>query len=624
MRHVRDCVVEVLETRALLAQIGLDPTFGVSGTVNIPASQFVSEVAGGKIVVAGIDKAQRLNSDGSVDSSFVDKGADPATRDVEYVVISGNRVVLAGRIQGGLQVFVRAIDLNTGGVDTSFGNAGIMTLAPKAVSKDFTLKYINLTSLIVTSDGGVLFGLHEDLESSNAGFKGDILYKLNSSGQFDSTFGQSGGLVIDAAADADGWPLLAPLPNAKFLVVREERSWSSFLDRRNSDGSLDTSFGTGGTVPLHLISGFISYASPVVLSDGKLLIPTTDYEDLYTNGYVIRLNSDATLDTSFGDKGIVKLGNDSTNHVTLDSQQRILGELGGKQIFRLLSNATPDSTFDDDGFAAIPEHYYSFDVDALDRVLMGNNTSVIRYAPGAGAGDPLTYIRKTELYVLGTESADSLRVTRESDSIVVHRGDKTQSFAAAAVAALSMAGYGGNDTLINETDLRCTLAGGDGSDTITGGSAADSLRGDAGNDSISGGDGNDTILGSGGDDSLSGNAGRDNVQGGIGNDRVSGNGGRDRLFGQDGDDRLFGGASGDWLFGEAGSDQLNGEGGDDRLYAGDASDTGTDVLHGNAGNDLLVSRDGKSDQLFGDGGSDSAQIDSDKDLLTSIETIIAV
>jgi Ca2+-binding RTX toxin-like protein len=137
---------------------------------------------------------------------------------------------------------------------------------------------------------------------------------------------------------------------------------------------------------------------------------------------------------------------------------------------------------------------------------------------------------------------------------------------------------------------------------------------------ITGGDGDDKLLGGLGADSLSGNAGKDTIKGAEGNDRLAGNGGRDRLFGGIGDDRLYGGASGDWLYGEFGNDQLNGEGGDDRLYADDVHETEVDTLHGNAGNDQFVTKDGLVDQLFGDGGHDSALPDND-DVLTSIESL---
>lgn len=224
------------------------------------------------------------------------------------------------------------------------------------------------------------------------------------------------------------------------------------------------------------------------------------------------------------------------------------------------------------------------------------------------------YIKRAELFVLGTDAADSIRIAPDGGRIVVFRGGTFKTFDASLIANLTVNGYGGNDSIKNETALRCTLSGGNGSDTLTGGPSADVLHGDDGDDTLAGGDGNDKLFGDGGVDSLSGNAGADLLAGGAGNDRLAGNGGRDKLYGDDGNDDLFGGASGDVLHGDDGDDELNGEGGDDQLFG----DLGADRLHGNAGDDHFQDADNTIDHLFGDGGTDGALVDQ-IDVLTSIE-----
>ena len=61
-------------------------------------------------------------------------------------------------------------------------------------------------------------------------------------------------------------------------------------------------------------------------------------------------------------------------------------------------------------------------------------------------------------------------------------------------------GLGGDDLLVNSTNLPAWMNGGDGADTLIGGS------------------GNDTFLGEGGDDQFFGNLGNDMASGGDGND----------------------------------------------------------------------------------------------------------
>jgi hypothetical protein len=252
--------------------------------------------------------------------------------------------------------------------------------------------------------------------------------------------------------------------------------------------------------------------------------------------------------------------------------------------------------------------------DALGRVVLANQSD-----EGGDVGfqrlpDELAVMKGRELYVLGKDEAETIRVSVDGGRLVVHMEGAFRTFDASAVEGISINGFGGNDLIVNETDVPCTLVGGDGRDTLRGGGGDDQLRGQRGNDSLAGGSGGDIILGGGGADSISGNAGSDYIQGGSENDRLSGQGGRDTLFGAEGDDRIFGGASGDYLVGQEGNDQLFGEEGDDELQGNE----GVDTLYGGDGNDLLTSTNDDKDFVFGDSGRDTSHGDS-LDELTSIE-----
>lgn len=215
----------------------------------------------------------------------------------------------------------------------------------------------------------------------------------------------------------------------------------------------------------------------------------------------------------------------------------------------------------------------------------GNALNFARVSTGAD----FTSVENGVLSVTGTGGDDDISVAVSgSDVVVVTRNSDSRTFAAADVTAIRVDGFDGNDVIISDTALRCSLYGGAGKDTLIGGG------------------GSDLLSAGGGKDLLVGNAGKDRLRGGDG---------RDRLYGGGGDDILSGGASGDWLYGQAGNDQLNGDGGNDRLYD-DYADA--DTLHGNAGNDFLITRDNAIDQIFGDGGHDIATADS-MDVLTSIE-----
>ena len=198
-------------------------------------------------------------------------------------------------------------------------------------------------------------------------------------------------------------------------------------------------------------------------------------------------------------------------------------------------------------------------------------------------------------------------------------------------------GHDGNDHLDGGDSDDETLSGGVGDDHVDGGLGDDKLYGDGGtdhleggdgNDSVQGGDGNDTVRGNDGDDSTFGGDGDDLMDGGNGSDGISGGPGTDVADYRDADgsvtvnlgngdasgsagsdaisgvENLEGSAFGDELTGSeldnvingnAGDDVIDGANGDDAENGGDDNDVfnqgdhrnGADVMHGDAGTDLV-------------------------------------
>jgi len=105
------------------------------------------------------------------------------------------------------------------------------------------------------------------------------------------------------------------------------------------------------------------------------------------------------------------------------------------------------------------------------------------------AGKTLGQIIEDGDKIIGTEYADTVKLTNKAEFV---------------------AGGSGDDTLI----------GRGGNDTLQGGTGADKLYGGAGNDRLDGGAGNDSLNGEGGDDMLYGGVG-------VGVDRLSGGSGKD-------------------------------------------------------------------------------------------------
>ena len=127
------------------------------------------------------------------------------------------------------------------------------------------------------------------------------------------------------------------------------------------------------------------------------------------------------------------------------------------------------------------------------------------------------------LNIVGTDSADKIRITRESpdtSKLDVIVNGATSTFALSSVKAVTVdAGGGNNDVEVIElngpVNIPMTMLGGAGNDTLVGGSGNDCIVGGAGNDVLAGEGGNDTLIGGLGTDQL--------IDTGSGNTLIQGN-----------------------------------------------------------------------------------------------------
>lgn len=183
------------------------------------------------------------------------------------------------------------------------------------------------------------------------------------------------------------------------------------------------------------------------------------------------------------------------------------------------------------------------------------------------------------------------------------------------LASVSVAGEGGDDTLIG-SDFADVLFGGGGADSLRGGAGADELAPGSGWNEVNGGDGLYVASFSGGGNwfVIDGLAGRRTptaeetslrsveeveVVGGGGADPMSGASfsGVLRFFGRGGNDLMNSGSENDVLDGGPGDDWLDANAGNDVMDGG----PGSDVLRGDEGNDDMNGGPGDDVCLSGPG-----------------------
>jgi uncharacterized delta-60 repeat protein len=136
------------------------------------------------------------------------------------------------------------------------------------------------------------------------------------------------------------------------------------LVRYNSDGSLDTSFGTGGIVLTDFFGSPDTAFDLAIQPDGKILAAGYEgYGDGYGKFGIARYNEDGSLDNTFDLDGLLTTnftdGLDGANGIALQSDGRILvagiAGLGGNPehsdfaLARYNSDGSLDTTFSVDG-----------------------------------------------------------------------------------------------------------------------------------------------------------------------------------------------------------------------------------------------------------------------------------
>ena len=208
-----------------------------------------------------------------------------------------------------------------GDLDTTCGVNGIVTMNMFTNGSSESEDYIR--SVTVAPDNGPIYigGESSDpyLSSYSTGF---LAARLNSDGSPDTTFGTDGRVLVHIGSWMDGANDLILTPSGILLAGYTASIFESdiALIRLNSDGTLDNTFGIGGKVVLHLEQ--IGVATAVaVQADGKILVVGNEQTASGSpiQPVVIRLLADGSPDASFGNGGVLSFqfgGNPSSSSVT--------------------------------------------------------------------------------------------------------------------------------------------------------------------------------------------------------------------------------------------------------------------------------------------------------------------
>ncbi|WP_084318952.1 beta strand repeat-containing protein [Deferrisoma camini] len=187
---------------------------------------------------------------------------------------------------------------SSGVLDTTFGTDGVATWTLGGTSSG--------TSALAVQPDGKILAAGSAFASGVTTYKDMAVARFTADGVLDTTFGtdgiatwDSGG--IDEAAD------VAVLDTGEIVLAGATAyPYDLVLARFLSDGSMDTSFGTGGSVTWDNSGGTDSAAAVAALSGGAIVVAGNTFVSGGTKDVVLlRYLSDGTLDPGFGTSGVV-------------------------------------------------------------------------------------------------------------------------------------------------------------------------------------------------------------------------------------------------------------------------------------------------------------------------------
>lgn len=347
----------------------LDPAFGDNGKVikrwgnGEDTYRDVVQLPDGKIMVLAKDAAfnvilARYNANGTIDTSFDGDGfaihwMGAISYCAKMLVQPDGKILVAGSSrQTNPQDDVMVLRFNPDGTfDTTFNGTGKF-FRNLSTGNDVAVD-INLQP-----DGKIVIVGFTNAETSDA--TDILLMRFTTGGTLDPSFDTDGMVFTSTVGDArDLASAVEILPDGKMIVLGTTRPnqspYPQFLlfAKYNADGSLDSSFGTGG-LKTHSYGENI-YPTPaqmLIQPDGKIVACVNLWFTEVST--LMRFLPDGSIDTGFGSGGRVAFG-DYGNYlydVVLQPDQKLL-TVGVRNldlmVARVDRNGVLDPSFGDNG-----------------------------------------------------------------------------------------------------------------------------------------------------------------------------------------------------------------------------------------------------------------------------------
>jgi uncharacterized delta-60 repeat protein len=346
------------------SRLEITPTVGVvtgfTGSKNVAPSSTTAYTLkatngfGSRMASVSVNVGSVASLPGSLDASFGSGGevrtdgpvpgfVNPVLPVVVIVAQPDGKIIVGGSESDGVTVGVRQVTnfllrYNAdGSLDTGFGSAGRVLFGPFDPDIfDFEVG-LRLQQLVLLPSGKILaFGASRD--SDPFGPTRDavhqlVVFRFNTNGTLDTSFGSDGRRSYDVA-NRDLLPSnILVQPDGKILIGSQFGS----LVRYTQNGDLDATFGINGRVDKdpNADLGVLGSGSGQLQSDGKILVAATlvvgtrpiapDAVTYIQDVVLRRYTANGSVDTAFGNQGrlVVDLGGEK------DSVQNLLLRVDG-------------------------------------------------------------------------------------------------------------------------------------------------------------------------------------------------------------------------------------------------------------------------------------------------------
>jgi uncharacterized delta-60 repeat protein len=267
----------------------VDASFGSAGFVRVDIAGYADDATAlvvqpdGKIVLGGLavvtlvgasDLAvARLDSTGALDTSFGTGGKVTAN-------IGGNfdtAAAMALQVDGAIVLAGRAASSGGATPDTSVLRLSSVGTVDLALKLPLTSDWDEATGVAVRPDGKIVLSLEA---RAAGGLYQHALAQLKPDGALDETFGTLGVALSSFSVGGDHARTLLLLPDGRIVTAGHVRNQvlqltdkDDFLVTRHlTDGSLDSSFGTGGSIIVDFFGAADSARALRLQPDGRVVV----------------------------------------------------------------------------------------------------------------------------------------------------------------------------------------------------------------------------------------------------------------------------------------------------------------------------------------------------------------